>query len=666
MAANIKCDLMTKYQLEFNRMTSSKYSIYKTPSNLFENLINTLAVSRQQTRKDLNIFKCPLITTYNEWKERQFPEVEIAGEIFKACKYMDDIHESLCTNKKQIKITSFFKKGNISPEKSVGSDKGASVASSSFTPAAASVADATDSEEDKSENSINTNQNIAVGVKKLYEIFQIKGGTNVAMKIEPSENLNVVCQQVNPIIEDFLNKDRLLSEKATYFQHKSTLSIKKQEASNLIDATKKKMEDLHEYTEAVTRKDILKNKTISEVSKFVAHCTDKCVQFEKELIQNLLTLKVLLVDLKARYYKRIHNLKHKSDCDLIDIRAQNSQKPWDECMSLVEKIEDGTFNFSIENFEQTKNYFAWLARSKHEYSTPEDLLKYLGRVKSDAKKVVDVVVKYLPLICVSLKNKTLLLDCEQFFGSPMELVTFIDIVESKQKTIEEEKSSEASVHGKESMKRKRKPGSGRPAWENKRPDIVESVKEFSSNCGISAQVRRRDDLGLFGFGIPDVQRFISEKFFKNEPEKAPSQSSLRRFFSPPTKANRASSNYREIIKAKPSAKHNDATVGASHKHRHHAFTVVKAVREFSAKHEEEAVVISADDKCKLPIGPPIVSRLVNSRKFFLSGEEPNLPDHDIRSGMCITPNGYMVLKKNERNFNNLPTTSSKSMAEYSM
>ena len=273
MAASLKCDLMTKYRLEFNRMTSSQYSVYKKPRNLYENLINTLSVSRKQTRKDINVYTCPLETTYREWKERQFPEVEIAGEIMKACKYLDDLKNS-------------------------------------------------PGENDVVEESFNKNKKNGLNVKHLYEILQSKGGSEVAIKMEQIENLDVVCQKVNPMIEDYLNKDRPLSDKATYFQPKSTLSMKKEEASDLIGETKKKMETLYEY----------ETKTIAELSKFVAHCSEKSLQLKNELIQNLLNLQVLLEDLIRRYNKRISNLKIKTAGDLIDIRAENSDKSWEDCI----------------------------------------------------------------------------------------------------------------------------------------------------------------------------------------------------------------------------------------------------------------------------------------------------------------------------------------------
>lgn len=109
-------------------------------------------------------------------------------------------------------------------------------------------------------------------------------------------------------------------------------------------------------------------------------------------------------------------------------------------------------------------------------------------------------------------------------------------------------------------------------------------------------------------------------------------------------------------------KKNNKTVGDPHDHRHSCFTNVRMVREMAAKHEKDSCVISADDKCKLVIGTTAVSRLVNLNKFFVEGQQPELLDHDIRTGMLITPNGYMILESKPALLDTRPTVSAKIMA----
>ena len=61
--------------------------------------------------------------------------------------------------------------------------------------------------------------------------------------------------------------------------------------------------------------------------------------------------------------------------------------------------------------------------------------------------------------------------------------------------------------------------------------------------------------------------------------------------------------------------------------------------------DDECTIISADNKAKVGIGIPAVSRYVDlSQKFFLSGSGPNLPDHAVNpTGNLIVPEGHLIL-----------------------
>ena len=74
-------------------------------------------------------------------------------------------------------------------------------------------------------------------------------------------------------------------------------------------------------------------------------------------------------------------------------------------------------------------------------------------------------------------------------------------------------------------------------------------------------------------------------------------------------------------------------------------------REFCSLFSEEAVVISGDNKCKIPLGLPCVNRLNTlQKKFFLSDSMPEYPDHDHRAGNLINPEGYMILEFHDEGF----------------
>ena len=56
---------------------------------------------------------------------------------------------------------------------------------------------------------------------------------------------------------------------------------------------------------------------------------------------------------------------------------------------------------------------------------------------------------------------------------------------------------------------------------------------------------------------------------------------------------------------------------------------------------KDILLLSADDKAKVKVGVPAVSKFVKSRKFFEIGKGPKTPDHDFPVGqrLLIIPSG---------------------------
>ena len=504
---------------------------------------------------------------------------------------------------------------------------------------------------DLNDNSVETR-----GVRDVFKVLGLAKGHEVSTSINMTENIAVISQQIAPLLQLYAEKKQILEASAKYFQQNSKFSNLKSKVEKKVCAFKQLFSNLTDYV--IVPKAHMDQKTLAEVSKYLEFCAKRRKELEANIFSLGMDLTNLLKDLNRRFDKRISNLKIKSIEKSVTITCENGEKTWSQCIEAVEPVIEGVFKLSVEDFEKIKNYFNLMAVEKHEFCLPQDIVKYLGFPASSLKFVTKMIVKCFPVIHLQKSPMSILIDAEQFFGSAIQIFHLFQLIEGSEKMIKPEE-----VHLAEPAPDKpRKPGSGRPSLLKKRPDIVQSVSEFASNCGVTAHERRRNTTGQLGFNIPDVHRFVEEKFFKETPEKAPSVSSIRRLFSAASKHHKASKFYHGIINARPATKRNDATVGEAHAHRHHCFSLVKMVREFCAKHAQDCQVCSADDKCKLPYGCPVVSRLVNLRKFFLEDDCPNLPDHDMRSS-TITPNGYMFLHLKENQFNNFPTISATKMSE---
>ena len=82
-----------------------------------------------------------------------------------------------------------------------------------------------------------------------------------------------------------------------------------------------------------------------------------------------------------------------------------------------------------------------------------------------------------------------------------------------------------------------------------------------------------------------------------------------------------------------------------HPDAHHAASLVRFALEFGALFGDFVDIVAYDDKAKLKVGSPAVSRYHQMCKFFLENDMPNFQDHDFPDpGSLITPSGYLHLK----------------------
>jgi len=87
-----------------------------------------------------------------------------------------------------------------------------------------------------------------------------------------------------------------------------------------------------------------------------------------------------------------------------------------------------------------------------------------------------------------------------------------------------------------------------------------------------------------------------------------------------------------------------------HPEDHYCKAQIKSVMNYLALIKDkycidDILILSIDDKAKIKIGVPAVSRYVHSRKYFEIHNEPTTPDHDfpISEKLLITPSGNQLI-----------------------
>lgn len=185
---------------------------------------------------------------------------------------------------------------------------------------------------------------------------------------------------------------------------------------------------------------------------------------------------------------------------------------------------------------------------------------------------------------------------------------------------------------------------GRPPKHHQFPQLVTETVRFLELHGRAAPARRRcDTTNSLGVTLEDLRKHLLS-VIPNLQESGLSRTTVHELMLPPRQKTRNSKRYKGVVTARVGVKRNDLPQHM-HEDRHFCASQVKLAMEFGAKHADNVATVSADDMNKVNIGVPAVSRYHQLRHFFLSGDSPDLPDHDfpVTGSNKIVPSGYMFL-----------------------
>ena len=104
-----------------------------------------------------------------------------------------------------------------------------------------------------------------------------------------------------------------------------------------------------------------------------------------------------------------------------------------------------------------------------------------------------------------------------------------------------------------------------------------------------------------------------------------SLSTIRRLFHPPNKHFKASSRYKGLVNSKVGAKANSCW---EYNDGHYLFARNKYRRELASLFKNDIGLLLIDDKSKIKVGAPAVSRYRLIKGIFQLNDQENLKDND--------------------------------------
>ena len=181
---------------------------------------------------------------------------------------------------------------------------------------------------------------------------------------------------------------------------------------------------------------------------------------------------------------------------------------------------------------------------------------------------------------------------------------------------------------------------GRPSYQETYTDLVPTTKCYIQQNSAEAHLRRRDDvLYTNGVSLKDIQSHVRQSLGLSI-----SKDTVHRLLKPRRQGTRASKYFKSLIDARVTPKRNSGEKKV-HKDFHYTCSQVNLVSEMATYAQEGTLCMSVDNKNKVEVGIPAVSRRRQIRKFYLESEGPNYNDHDFPHRKCkLTPAGYQVLK----------------------
>lgn len=185
---------------------------------------------------------------------------------------------------------------------------------------------------------------------------------------------------------------------------------------------------------------------------------------------------------------------------------------------------------------------------------------------------------------------------------------------------------------------------GRPSTVSKIPEFIPKLQEIITQGSTAAQSRRRDDVQYsFGVSLANMQQQV-----KDDLGVTVSKHTIHRALLAPHLRWRTARLYKGYVNARVPPKSNCKTT-KEHKDFRYTCVQVNLVNEFAACYSEEVLALSCDDKNKINIGTPAVSRYCKYQSFFDTQNLPDLPDHDfpLRNSK-LTPSGYLVLTQSHK------------------
>ena len=409
---------------------------------------------------------------------------------------------------------------------------------------------------------------------------------------------------------------------------------------------------LRNEIEAVREKTITVRSKMSEIASIQLEVTDLQAKIQRAatklgaltdctiLLSGLAPLALVAsLALKQRICEMVWADKKKifpSKRDYVTLTSLvSTDTTWADAIAKLDTCAE----YSPLTFEQlchVRMLFDKQAKQGSSYMSVQALLAHFNVEDSGCRSVSQQLIETFPVLLLAKDNTQVLVDMHELMVNGElfdEILTMDDTVHAVPVPVASIDSSERVVEQVD----KQQPG--RVPLIEQYPQIVSMTTEFIRANGFKAQERRRTETGSCGVTLEQIRKHLVD----NIPGLKISLKSVHLLLRAPRKGTHAADGYKNVVDARPGVKDNSNR--KSHPDQHHCASQVKTAREFGSDNKSQCVTLPCDDKSKIKMGLPAVSRYHQLNKFFVQSDSPQYNDHDFPvPGYLISPSGYMVIE----------------------
>ena len=443
--------------------SGSKFVTYKEPQGLYQNLLNMAGVA-QMTKRNGKSEECKLEAVYKKLKEEDYPANKLDTMMLKALSNID--------LKKQKTMKDFFGSGESVQKKPINPFFNSVTVSGSDE----SSEDDDDKSEDDEEDDDNYDENKTTFFQLLAKSLKLPARNKLRNK---SKTVEESCGSMYPLVNKFLELKQQTDSKSKHEWMKSKLKRDTREGFQDIDVVRELLLKIGRLQYNLDSKDI------DDMEANIVNTKIQLQDCESEL-------SVASMFVITKFPQFIISLGKRSSAQNvaevgvkpIEVNVKNANVSWDDMLNVSEDRYEGLTVLTRDEHEKLKNVFNI---QDVDYYSPIDLCKYLGKENSEAKNLLKLIVKYLPVMVIKKMNRKMVMGSNKL----MDANFIVDLYK-----LDGNKTNEADfVKVFQDVRHVEKTGSRghKKAYFSDNKELIDGIKDFVTESGVAANDRRRTD-----------------------------------------------------------------------------------------------------------------------------------------------------------------------------